>query len=47
MKKETGIYEWALEDAQAVQIAMIDWIENWYKCSQATLHSGRMQSCPD
>lgn len=30
LKKETGIATWALEDAQAVQIAMIDWIENWY-----------------
>lgn len=30
MKKETGISKWALEDAQAVQMAMLDWIESWY-----------------
>ncbi len=30
MKKETGIAKWVLQDAQAVQVAMIDWIENWY-----------------
>ena len=30
LKKETGIARWALENVQAVQLAMIDWIENWY-----------------
>ncbi len=34
MKKETGIAKWVLEDAQAVQIAMIDWIENWYNLTR-------------
>lgn len=30
MKRETGISKWILDDCQAVEMAMIDWIENWY-----------------
>ncbi len=46
MKKETGIAKWVLEDAQAVQMGMLDWIENWYNPVCGVLNSGRMQPGP-
>jgi putative transposase len=30
MKRETGISRWILDDCQAVELAMVDWIETWY-----------------
>jgi len=30
MKRETGISKWILDDCQAVEMAMVDWIESWY-----------------